>query len=124
MMKRFTLAVAVVALMAGNANAQERARVYNGGYNGYGYQPGLSVYPGTGMYSLDYQNQRVWRHYGYTTPRRGRPGHPATRYNGVYGAPNGGIRGTGMSPQPWMFYYHDMYLSPYNIDSPIWTYGQ
>lgn len=110
-MRRFMLDLMMVVVLAGNANAQvsgRRHRLYPPTFNGYGISPGLSVYE-NGFYSIDTFGGHSYRHFGYQPPQSGRR---AGGYNGLYGVPNSSI-----------FYYEGMHLTPYAIDSPIWSYG-
>lgn len=103
---RALMMLVVLVAITGNAQAQSRGRhqVYAPYYNGYGQQPGLSVY--RGGYSVDYYGGSKSYRWGYQPPRS----QVYRRYNAY----------NGLTPSPWMFYYNGMEYSPYNIYSPIW----
>ncbi len=63
--------------------------LYDGFYNGTGFQPGLSYYPNSQFYSQDYYGGRRWVHQGNFYRGYGIPqGNVYTqypRYNNFYG---------------------------------------
>lgn len=82
-------------------------------YNGYSQVPGMSFY--RGGYSIDYFGGSKSFRYGYVPPSR----HPRRHYN----AGNGIVMPRSYRTLPyaeWMFYYEGNYMTPYNINSPIW----